>query len=262
MLINSVILVLREVLEAAMLLSVLLALSRSLHVSQRWLSVAIPAALLSVALYAYKLEVMTDALDGVGQEVTNASLQLFAFACMVATVALAERMQRGGATALVVALLMAVASVAALTREASEILIYVSGFAASEEYRTAVYAGSAIGAAIGISLGVLVYAALRVMPVRTGFAACYLLLALIGAGMVLQATRLLDQADWLDPGQPLWDSNVLINEESLPGQLLFAVFGYEATPGELQAGLYGLSLVLMILAISLGRFWPVGRPHD
>ena len=51
MLINSVILVLREVLEAALLISLLLVLSARLQLSLRWLLLALPATALSIALF-------------------------------------------------------------------------------------------------------------------------------------------------------------------------------------------------------------------
>ena len=75
MFLNSVVIVLREVLEAAVLVSALLALARSVHLGQRWLWLALPLAAIGVALYASFLAVITDALDGAGQEVLNASLQ-------------------------------------------------------------------------------------------------------------------------------------------------------------------------------------------
>ena len=56
MLLSSVILVLREVLEAAVLVSVLLALSLHLRVGLRWLAWAVPLALAGALLYAGALD--------------------------------------------------------------------------------------------------------------------------------------------------------------------------------------------------------------
>lgn len=252
MLLNSVVLVLREVLEAAMVVSVLLALSRNLGISLRWLLAAGPVAALSVGLYAANLGAMTDAFDGVGQEVVNAGLQLFAFMCLASTVGLSQLHRLSGEARFGLALLMAGATVAALTREASEIIIYVTGFAADEDYRSAVYAGGIMGACIGISLGILLFAALRSLASLHSYQFCYCLLALIGAGMVMQAALLLEQADLMDPGLQLWDSSKLVSEQSLTGQLLFAVFGYEATPGWTQALLYLASLVIVVVAFGVG----------
>ncbi len=260
MLINSVIFVLREVLEAAMIISVLLALAVNLRETLRWLLVALPITAATTVLFAATLDTMTDAFDGAGQEVISASLQIVVFLCTAGIVYCAQKQRYGVATITrMLPVLMALACVSALTREASEILIYIIGFAASEDHRTAIFAGSAVGTGIGVSLGVLLYAALRAMPPERSFSFCYLLLALIGAGMVMQSTMLLEQVDWLPVGRPLWDSSALISEQSLTGQLLYAVFGYEATPGPIQGWLYLACILAVTVAWALGQY--AGREH-
>ena len=115
-----------------------------------------------------------------------------------------------------------------------------------------VFAGSAIGAGIGVSLGVLLFSALRSLNGERCYNLCLLLLAFIGAGMVMQASLLLEQADWISAGQPLWNSSALLSEQSIAGELMYAVLGYESTPSAVQVGLYILSLSGMLLAWYLG----------
>jgi high-affinity iron transporter len=247
MLVNSVILVLREVLEAAILVSVLVALSLQLRLGLRWLCWALPVALVGALWYAGVLDDVTDALDGAGQEVANATLQFLVYLLVLGVVALSGGGHRE-AQAWHVGLrtLMALAVVFAVVREGAEIAVYVEGFAAAEALRRAVFAGSVIGGGIGISSGVLLLAALRALPGDRRLATCLLLLCLIGAGMIMQATMLLEQVDWLLSGEPLWDSSGLLSEQSVSGELLYAVFGYEATPGVVQVALYLVSLMLML----------------
>ncbi len=254
MLINSVILVLREVLEAAMVVSVLLALSINLRLSLRWLRTALPITAVFTMLFAFNLDAMTDAFDGAGQEIVSAALQGLVLLSLVFIVLLnEEQFQERMATVLQLPWLMALAVVCALVREGSEILIYIIGFTASEQHRTAVFAGSAVGAGIGVSLGVLLFAALRALPTNLASALCYVLLALIGAGMIMQSSMLLEQVDWLPASEPLWDSSRIISEHSITGQLLYAVFGYEATPGPIQGVLYLSSLGAVAAAWLLPR---------
>lgn len=249
MLINSVILVLREVLEVAMVVCVLLALSRNLNLSARWLLWSTPVTAAFIVLFASTFDIVTDAFDGAGQEVVSAALQGAVFLGIVLIVFTGERHRRSHlGTLLIIQLLMAFTAVCAMIREGSEILIYITGFAASEEHRTAVFAGSAVGAGIGISLGVLLFAGLRAMRPLYSYALCIFLLALIGAGLVMQSTMLLEQVDWLSVGRELWDSSALVSEQSITGQLLYAVFGYEATPGLVQVMLYAGSLTLVALS--------------
>ncbi len=253
MLLNSVILILREVLEAAMLISVLLALSLNVRCGVRWFWWSLPFGAVGTIFFASNLDVITDALDGAGQEVANASIQGLVYCFTVGIVwfsALSDRRQN---QTQVLTVLMASAVSCAMIREGSEIYIYVTGFAASVEFRTAVYAGSAIGAGIGLSLGVLLFSALRALDAGMARTCAIVLVSLIGAGMVMQSTLLLEQVDWLAAGQPLWDSSSLVSEQSIAGELLYAVFGYESTPGAIQASLYVGSLLITVAVYSLAR---------
>lgn len=245
MLLDAVVLVLREVLEAAVLVSLLIALSLNLRLRLAWLVWALPIALLGTYLFASSLATITDALDGAGQEVVNASLQIGIYLLIVAIVCCVLVLQRTPSLTMPLYVFMTLAVSFAMIREGSEIWIYVTGFAAVTEYRTAIYAGSAIGAGIGLSVGVLLFAALRAIPASRSYAACLTALGLIGAGMVMQATLLLTQVDLLPAGKPLWNSSALLSEQSIAGELLYAVFGYEATPSALQMGLYLGSLALV-----------------
>ena len=256
MLLDAVVLVLREVLEAAFLVCVMLAFARLLAVPPRWMGMALVLAGSGVLLYAGAMESMTDALDGAGQEVVNAGLQLTVFALIVAILGMglaghAGRRFGGQRSGAILGWLMAAAVGLALVRESAEILIYVQAFSAVEEYRLGVYAGSALGAGIGVSAGVLAWSALGALRPVPALRVCVLLLAIMGAGMVMQAALLLEQVDWLPAQQPLWDSSWLLGEQSLTGQLLFAVLGYEATPGPVQAALYLGSLALAGLVVWL-----------
>jgi high-affinity iron transporter len=244
MLLDSVILVLREVLEASILVSILLALSNGLHLSTRWLWWSLAAAAAGSWLFAAALEEITDALDGAGQEVANAGLQLGVFCLVLAIVATTARAPSGRAGRALQAVIIACVT-ATMIREGSEILVYITGFSAAAAQHTAVYAGSAIGAGIGISTGILLFSALRALPAGIARGSALAILGLIGTGMLMQASMLLEQVDWLPSGPALWDSSGLVAEQSIPGQLLYAVFGYEATPSGIQVGLYALGLTLV-----------------
>ncbi|MDO8860836.1 hypothetical protein Q6D67_03895 [Haliea sp. E1-2-M8] len=258
MLLNSVILVLREVLEAAVLVSVLLALAHTVRLRNHWLWYALPLSVVCVFAYSYSLGALTEALDGAGQEVTNASLQGMVFLLILPILFLCTTFPHYGQRRLLAAL-MTLAVTFAIVRECAEIQIYVQAFAAAGDQAQAVWAGSALGAGIGLSAGVLVYAALRALAPVASRRACLVALGLIGAGMVMQATMLLEQVDWLPYQTPMWDSSRFISEQSFLGELLYAVLGYEATPGALQVALYGGSLLLALGAVAAGWKWRMSR---
>jgi high-affinity iron transporter len=246
-LLNSVILVLREVLEAAILVSVLLALSFNLRLGLRWLWCSLPPALVGAFWFAYALDDITDALDGAGQEVVNAGLQILVYLLTLGIVALVVGLAASphGTKRRALQVLMGVAVSCALVREGSEIVVYITGFASAQELRASIFTGAAIGAGIGVSLGILLSAALRAQSPEICKRTSLVLLCLIGAGMVMQASMLLEQVDWLPAGHALWDSSALLSERSIPGELMYAVFGYEATPSAVQLSLYLASLLAM-----------------
>ncbi|MEQ8535374.1 MAG: hypothetical protein RIB86_26185, partial [Imperialibacter sp.] len=112
-----------------------------------------------------------------------------------------------------------------------------------------------IGLAIGMSAGAIGYYALVTQKAsRARF--CYALtLTLIASGMVMQATQLLIQIDWISVSEPVWDSNWLISEPSAAGQMLYAVFGYEATPSMTEIILYIVSVFIILVLIGLSRYF-------
>ncbi|MEQ9465630.1 MAG: hypothetical protein RJQ10_18365 [Haliea sp.] len=258
MLLNSVVLVLREVLEAAVLVSVLLALAHNVRLRRHWLWWALLLSVVCVMVYSRSLGTLTEALDGAGQEVTNASLQGAVFLLVLPILCLCVAFPQSGHRRLLGAL-MGLAVTFAIVRECAEIQIYVQAFSAASDQARAVWAGSALGAGIGLSAGVLVYAGLLALAPVASRRVCLVALGLIGAGMVMQGTMLLEQVDWLPQEAPLWDSSGLVSEQSFIGELLYAVLGYEATPGVLQVTLYGASLVLAVAAAAAGRKWRISR---
>ena len=148
----------------------------------------------------------------------------------------------------------------AVSREGSEILIYLAGFWPLDDFLSGVGVGSLVGACIGMSIGVMFYYLLLAQRRRRALGLSLVLLGLLGASMASQATRLLIQADWITAGAPLWDTSGFLSEGSLPGQLLYALVGYEATPTAIEVAAYVGSLVVIALATLAGR--AAGRPRE
>ena len=250
MLLSSVILISREVLEAAVLICLLITLSLNLRLGIRWLLYAVLPISLGIAGLVHFNVPITQALDGVGQEVSNATLQLLIY-CLVVVLGIAITSSKPALSkhrmAILRGLMVAIVSCSSI-REGSEILIFITGFAGDDDLRNSVYIGSAIGAGIGISLAVLIFAGLRILQPAITYQVVLLLLSLIAAGMVMQTTNLLQQANWFPSSQPFWDSSQLLSEHSVMGELLNDVFGYESTPSINQLAAYCISLMVLGIA--------------
>jgi len=256
MLVNSVVIVLREVLEAALMISVLLALTQRLGLRTRWVVPALVLGAIGAVSYGGALPRISDMFDGVGQELVNAAMQFAIYGLLLFCLHAAARDGHDGPQKRLVPVMTA-AVVLAIAREGSEILIYLSGFLSGDNV-AAVVSGSAIGIGTGASVGVVFYYALRAGQGALAVTAINVLICLVGAGMCAQATGLLIQADWLTVAGPVWDTSAWLPENSALGQLLYALIGYEASPSAVEVAVYLGSIAVMAVVFLAGRLLPGG----
>lgn len=261
MFLDSVILILQEILEAALLLSVLLAVNLQLgtqvadarQLGGRWYGVAIACGILGAALFAEAMPVITGWFNDVGQEVTNAGMHFIIIACLYVHCRLLRRKATGekwrgfGAGVTLIAMIAL-----AITREGSEIFLYLRGIWGGPSGMTSALLGAGMAGGIGVSIGILLYFALLSLSRRGTLVAGLALLSLFAGNMAAQAIQLLMQADWIPYSPPLWDTSHLLQEYTVTGQLLYALVGYEATPSLAQVTGY-LGAMLFIASTPLFR---------
>lgn len=261
------ILVFREVLEAALVVSVVFAATRGVPARGRWIGTGIAAGVLGSVAVALSAGVIADAAAGMGQELFNATI-LFAAVIMIAWHAiwmsthgreLARQLQALGSEVTVghrpLAALLVVVSLAVL-REGSEVVLFLFAQAAGGTGWIDVAVGIALGVGGGFATGLALYFGLLRIPVRYFFTATNWLLLLLAAGMASQAARFLVQADLLPAlGPKVWDSSALLADRSLLGQTLHALIGYDARPAGIQVLFYVVTGALIVIGM---RLW--GRP--
>lgn len=254
MLLNAVIIILREVLEAALIVSVFLALSQLLNRKLWWMLIAMVMGFAGAYVYAINLSQISMALEGTGQEVLNATLHSLIFICLLIFMISVPHQARSGWRRLNLFTIV-LAVIIAIVREGSEIILYIKGFYGIPELLHPVLMGGAVGAGIGLSVGVFFYYLLVNMHRRSGIWLGYLMLLLVGGSMIAQAVEFMIQADYISASAPLWDSSHLVSERSAIGQLLYALLGYEATPAPQQAAAYFGSIVLLVIAACVSFFF-------
>jgi high-affinity iron transporter len=258
------VLVFREVLEAALIISVVFAATRGVPGRGRWIGAGILAGVLGAVGVALSAGFIADAAAGMGQELFNASV-LFAAVVMIAWHAiwmathgreLAMQMQTIGAEVSVgqrplAALLLVVAL--AVLREGSEIVLFLFAQTAGGSGFVDVAGGLALGIAGGSATGLALYLGLLRIPIRHFFTATNWLLLLLAAGMASQAARFLVQADLLPSlGPRLWDTSTVLSDRSLLGQTLHALIGYDARPAGVQVLFYIVTGALIAIGM---RVW-------
>ncbi len=255
MLLHSVIIILREVLEASLLISAMLSLSYYLNLPLTWLKWAIAAGLLGATIYAKNLAIISNWFGGVGQEVSNAILQYVIYLLLVTfCIGLIIKRQLSVQVRKLIAWIIITIIALSMIREFSEILIYLHIAIIDKQHAQGIILGAALGAGIGLSIGVIFYHLLNYLSDKWSFSIIIIVLSFIASGMLSQATQLMIQADWIDASQPIWDSSAWLSEQSIAGQLLYAVFGYEATPSVIQVLLYFSSLFIILSFVFIKKY--------
>lgn len=265
-------LVFREVLEAALIISVVCAATRGVVGRGRYVSAGVGLGALGAVVVALFAGRIAEGASGVGQELFNATV-LFAAVLMIAwhviwmathgrelalqMKSVGEAVRHGDRS---LAVLLFVVALAVL-REGSEVVLFLYGIAASGSGAASLMVGSIGGVVCGAAVGAALYFGLLRIPMRHFFTATNWLLILLAAGMASQAAGFLIQADLLPAlGNRVWDSSHLLSEESVFGQLLHVLIGYDARPAGVQLVFYVVTATL----ISIGtRIWGrASRPRE
>lgn len=260
MLINSVIIILSEVLEAAILIALLLVLTRQLNMHWHWLIAGTSGGAALSWIYGVFLGDVSDLFGGVGQEVVNVLLQMGIYLCLSLIIYVAASLRVNQVMRNTVYGAMVLATMFVITHEGAEIYLFLSGFWGASGAAVSVYSGAAIGLGIGCSLGVLFFVLFTWVPDRAAKAITLAVLALVAAGVCLQTVQLLVQANWITSSTPVWDTSILVGEHSVGGQLLHVIFGYEASPSGIELGVYLLSLTFSAALVLLPRTIEARRP--
>ncbi len=262
--VDAILLVLREVLEAALIITILMVMSRKLSVSLQWIAAALVLGVISSWALAHYAYTIADALEGTGQEWMNASLYflvVLAFILIAATIAplifttpkqliylssatTSTRRRRlfTGCALFAVGL--------SLAREVAEIWIYFGGFVQQPDKLQSALIGGAIGLGIGASLGAITYYLLVFISVRRFLDFLFVFLLLLSGGLSMQIAKQLMQIGVLDSTEPLWDSSQLVNEHSWVGELLYALIGYDSSPSAMQVIFYGIAITPLVLILA------------
>ena len=251
---SALIIILQEVVEAMLIISLLMAATANIGVNRRWVVAGILLGIFGAGFYANFFDAISDAFDGVGQEITNA-MTLFGICLCLALfnfflIGKLRTDSRQMPVWIGIAALCGSIGLA-ITREGAEISIYFSGYLLSPEPLQPILIGGALGTGIGLSFGALIYYSVSTLNRRQCLIVSSVILIPVSAGMVLQGVTYLMQADKLPSQLPLWDSSFLIPENSVIGELLFALFSYEATPTPLHVVLYLATVLLILLGMLL-----------
>lgn len=268
---QSLIIVFREVLEAALVVSIVLAVTKGVPGRKRWIGGGILAGILGSVIVALFANQIADLAQGFGQEIFNAGV-LFAavlllswhnvwmakhgreIAMQVSNVG--QKVKDGAEPMYALATVVFVA----ILREGSEIVLFMYGIAAAASGADMLL-GSVIGLLAGVAVGAALYFGLLKIPLKYFFAVTSWMILLLAAGMAANGARYLAQADILPTlGRDIWDTSWLLSEDGVLYDVVHALTGYTPTPSGIQLVFYGAIIVIvgaLMLWVNRGKANPV-----
>jgi high-affinity iron transporter len=133
----------------------------------------------------------------------------------------------------------------AVVREGIETVLFLTA-AAFSAIPAQTLVGGALGLIIALVLGWFVFAAGKRLDVRAFFRVTSVLLILFAAGLVAHGVHELQEAALLPVlVEHVWDINYILDEQSAVGTFLKALFGYNGNPSLLEVVAYSVYFVVV-----------------
>lgn len=246
----------REILEIAIILTVIMAAARGVKGRNLWVGLGLLGGIIGSLIVAYFTDTIADAMEGVGQEVFNAAI-LFVAVLMIGWTVIwmsthgrelaiklkevGNKVQEGELPLTALAVVIALC----VWREGAEIALFMYGIASTtEEPMMNLILGSAGGALAAGTIGILMYLGLLKLSIKHFFRVTGWLLILLACGLSAQATGYLVSADVLPAiVYQMWDTSFILSGDSLLGKILHALIGYSPRPSAMELIAYGATLV-------------------
>ena len=256
--IGAFIIVLREVIEAGLIVGIVLAATRGVPGRAVYVSGGVLGGVAGAGVVALFAGAIADAFAGSGQEILNAVVLILAVMMLAwhnAWMArhgreLASQVKAVGQAVVSgsrpLAALAIVCGVAVL-REGSEVVLFLYGIVAAGSSGSALLAGGLLGVAGGAALTGLSYLGLLAIPARHIFKVTGILITFVAAGMSAQAVFYLDAAGVLTVlDAEVWDTSWLLSQTSMVGLMLHTLLGYNDQPTAMQVIIYLATIMGMV----------------
>jgi high-affinity iron transporter len=255
----SYLLSLREGIEAALIIGIVLGALRQMRRTELipavWLG-ALSAAALSL-LAAVLLTSLGFSFEGAAEEIFEGITMIIAAALLTWMIFWMNRIartlkseiesdvHRAAATGKRAIFLVAFI---AILREGIELALFLTASVfATDAVQTIV--GAILGLGTSILLGWSIFAAIIRLDLRRFFQVTGFLLILFAAGLVAHGVHEFNEVGWIPAViEHVWDVNAFINENSTFGLLLKALFGYNGNPSLTEM----LAYVAYFIAIFFG----------
>jgi high-affinity iron transporter len=263
----TAVIVFREVMEAALIVSLVMAATKGLAGRQFWISTGLIAGMIGAGLVALFADALSNLAAGMGQEVFNAAIMFIAVAMLTwhcawmgkhgrelaqAAGNLGKDVSAGKRPLRALAVVVGIA----VLREGSEMVLFLYGIAVGGDNQAIpMTIGFFVGLLGGVALGAAMYFGLLQIPAKRLFAVTNTLIMLLAAAMASQGVAALVAADLMPAwGHAIWDSSALLSDKSILGKMLHSLIGYTARPEGIQIVAYLATLIaIAVLVRQIGR---------
>ncbi|AOV17680.1 hypothetical protein BJI67_11975 [Acidihalobacter aeolianus] len=265
--IGALIIVFREVLEAALVIGIVGAAVKGVPRRGVLIGTGVAIGVIVAALVASGIDVVSGFAHGTGQALFEAGVLTVAglmlawhnlwvaehgreMAARLKTLGTAVTAGQEPATMLVVVTALAV------MREGSEVSLFLYGIAASGVNDMQVLIGGLLGVAAGVTVGYTLFAGLSRIPIKSLFRVSGVIILFIASGMLSRGAAFLVQAGYLPPLIPgVWNTSWLVPGGSVFGRSLEALVGYTPAPSLMQVLVWigALTIIGVPMLVKSGR---------
>jgi high-affinity iron transporter len=143
----------------------------------------------------------------------------------------------------------------AVVREGIELALFLTAATFASDAQSTVL-GTLLGLGVAVLLGWGLFASTRRLNLRRFFQVTGFLLILFSAGLVAHGVHEFNEVGWIPSVvEHVWDVNPILDENSMFGLMLKALFGYNGNPSLTDV----LAYLAYYVAIFLGLRW-INRP--
>ena len=258
----STLLALREGLEAALIIGIIIGalykMDRGRLVPAVWMGAA-SAGLLSliIAVGLYQIGL---ALEGPAEKIFEGTTMLLAAGVLTWMIFWMRRQASGMKQALEAEVSAAsnktpflslfFLAFVAIIREGVELGLFLTAAAFSADDGGQIIMGAALGLGAAAVLGWLLYSSTLRLNLKQFFTVTSVLLLVFAAGLVAHGVHEFNEVGWIPAViDPIWNMNSILDEKSILGEMLTALFGYNGNPSLTEALAYVSYIVVIVVAM-------------
>ncbi len=260
---------LREGLEAALIVGIVLAfLAKTGGTHRYWqVFVGVGAAIIVSIAFAFGFQWVAGGFSGPSAEIFEGVTTLIAAGLLISMIVWMEQKgpslqmeleQKTAATMTATLGIFFIVFIAVL-REGVETVLFLTVLPISEG---TIWVGALLGFAVAIGIAYLYFVGTKRFSLRTFFRITSLFLILFAAGMIAYGTHELQEAGVFPVLiEHVWDINFLLSENSPIGMVLKGLVGYNGNPSLLEITAYLVALAVL-LAYFVRQYYSQSPTHQ